>query len=702
MIKKIALFLFLGPVLLITLSAMTLRDNPARPTVGEPRQTDHEGISIRYYVSGPINAEPIVLLASYARSGSDFNELVTAINLAGYRTSVLQARGIDGSDLPDWDVSLLDYADDVAAVLDQERLAEPLTIVGHAFGNRIARAFSSRYPHKVRSLVLLAAGDSAPPTETRNDIFKILANILPDSIRVSALQRAFFAPDHRAPDYWIRGWYPRAGLAQGNATATTPQDQWVSGGQAPMLVVQPEHDAAAANGAKKLRLMHPDRVTVMGLEDAGHAILPEQPQRVSQLVLDHLSSRLTPSIIGDPLSGDSLFDSVEKYSNFGDHRTGGKADRATTDWLLGELNAAGFALEPQVFTLNQFFPDSQVLQLADRQVDVFPHWFPLATEVPVQAPLASLEDRFLAGRIAYVAPDKAGAWYRLRPAQLAADAAARGALALVIAVPHPSKEIYVTNAAPPHLQQPLPIPTVVVAALDHHRIQQSLDAGVSAVLTSRGKTQQVQARNLLAHYPLKPIPGRAWVVISSPISGWFTCAGERGSGVALWLGLARWIVEHGPGEYNWLFVANSGHELDFMGAHHSLKKMPPPEDVRLWLHLGASIAARQWSEQEGQLTPLDRVHQYNRMYGDSALMPLIVHAFTGVPDLEILPNSELNRGHSELGSIANAGYTAMGFVGSHRFFHTPNDTPVVTDAALLAPYGKALKQLAKALIQASD
>ncbi|MEP4147681.1 MAG: alpha/beta hydrolase [Halioglobus sp.] len=289
MIKKFALALLSIALFIGISSILVLRDNPARPAIGESRHADNHGINIQYYVSGPRQADVVVLLASYARSGSDFNELVGEINRAGYRTLVLQARGIDGTDLHDFDVTLFDYADDLASVLEQERLFTPVTLVGHAFGNRIARAFASRYPQRARSLLLLAAGDSGPPTNVRNDIFKILVRCLPESIRSRALHRAFFAPDNDAPSYWMQGWYPRAGIAQGKATASTPLAQWASGGRAPMLVVQPANDAAAPDGAEKLKRLHPDRVTVVILENAGHATLPEQPEEVSLIVLDHLT-----------------------------------------------------------------------------------------------------------------------------------------------------------------------------------------------------------------------------------------------------------------------------------------------------------------------------------------------------------------------------------------------------------------------------
>lgn len=291
MIRKCVLALIGCTIIIAVLGFVALRDNPARPVIGEPREADNHGVILRYYVSGPDDRGVVVLLPSYARSGSDFNELVERVNLAGYRTLVLQARGIDGTELPGYNLTLFDYADDLAAVLDHEALLAPVVLIGHAFGNRIARSFASRYPARVRSLVLLAAGDGGPPADVRNDIFKILLSFLPDSTRSGALHRAFFAPDNRAPDYWMTGWYPRAGLAQGRATASTPLAQWSSGGTAPMLVVQPAQDAAAPRGAEKLKQLYPDRVKIVNLENAGHAILPEQPKEIARIVLGHLESQ---------------------------------------------------------------------------------------------------------------------------------------------------------------------------------------------------------------------------------------------------------------------------------------------------------------------------------------------------------------------------------------------------------------------------
>lgn len=237
MLKRLAIIFTVVVAATAGVVSYSLKDNPARIVSGHEKIIERHGMAIQYFISGPEHGETLVLQASYARSGSDFNELVAHLNRAGYRTLIMQARGVDGTGLPSLRTTLFDYADDLAAVISVEGIRQPFTMIGHAFGNRIARAFSSRHPDSVRSLVLLAAGDSAPPPEVRNAIFKILVKIWPESSRSTALHQAFFAPGNQAPRYWVKGWYPRAGLAQGRATATTKADQWAHGGTAEMLII---------------------------------------------------------------------------------------------------------------------------------------------------------------------------------------------------------------------------------------------------------------------------------------------------------------------------------------------------------------------------------------------------------------------------------------------------------------------------------
>ena len=409
------------------------------------------------------------------------------------------------------------------------------------------------------------------------------------------------------------------------------------------------------------------------------------------LALQTACTSVTPG--GAPLSGERLFERVERYADFGEHRTGGAADRGTSRWLDDELSSFGFAVERQPFVVRQFFPEEQQLELEGRSLSVFPHWLPKASTAPIRAQLAPLSDDDLAAKIAFLAPENAGEWFSVRPSALAEEAARKGARALVIALPHPSREIYATNAAPPYLEEELPIPTVILAASDAPHVAATMKSKLPAILVSTGSHRSVEATNVIAHHPQVPIDGAPWVVISTPTSGWFQCAGERGTGIALFLGLAEWVASREAASgFNWLFVANSGHELSFAGAHHSMELAPAPPDVRAWLHLGASIGARKWTEGGDALEPLEQAHEFNQFFHTPQLEPTAVAVFSTIPDLEVLPVAELQRAHSELGEILHVGYPAAGFVGPHRFFHTRKDTPEVTSPALLEPYGAALRE----------
>jgi hypothetical protein len=75
------------------------------------------------------------------------------------------------------------------------------------------------------------------------------------------------------------------------------------------------------------------------------------------------------------------------------------------------------------------------------------------------------------------------------------------------------------------------------------------------------------------------------------------------------------------------------------------------------------------------------------------LFSVVSRAFYRVPSLQMLSAKGLDQRQSELATIIATGYRAFGLVGSHHFFHTPQDTPAVTSAQLLAPYGEALRRL---------
>ncbi|MCH2169646.1 alpha/beta hydrolase [Myxococcota bacterium] len=266
----------------------------ARAMSGQTGQVDREGRSIGYASSG--SGTIVVMLASMGRSASDLNELGARLVEAGYRTLAIDAPGI-GASGTNWSAppSVHDYAADIEYVLRAAGLpeGERVFVLGHAYGNRIARAFATDFPDRVEATILLAAGGRVPGTAAAHESFpKIFDPTLPNSVRAEAVGEAFFAQGNRVPDEWISGWYGATMLAQVEALQRASADRWWPGGRAPILVVQPGEDALAppANAAL-LRDEFPHRVRVVEIPKAGHALLPEQPQAVAKAVLEFLEAQ---------------------------------------------------------------------------------------------------------------------------------------------------------------------------------------------------------------------------------------------------------------------------------------------------------------------------------------------------------------------------------------------------------------------------
>jgi pimeloyl-ACP methyl ester carboxylesterase len=228
----------------------------------------------------------IVLLPSLGRGASDFDPIAARLAQAGYRVLRPQPRGIGRSSGPLTGIDLHDYAADVGAVIAHEDKG-PAFVVGHAFGNRVARMLATDRPELVRAIGLVAAniGKAPSPPEVRAAIRNSADASLPDAERLKALRFAFFAPGND-PREWLEGWYPDVLAAERIAGDRTSREEDFAGGKAPILYLQPDHDPLAhVEDAKAYREQFGDRVTVVVIERSSHAVIAEQPNAVSAVLI---------------------------------------------------------------------------------------------------------------------------------------------------------------------------------------------------------------------------------------------------------------------------------------------------------------------------------------------------------------------------------------------------------------------------------
>jgi pimeloyl-ACP methyl ester carboxylesterase len=247
-----------------------------------------DGGRLAYELFGE-NGDTVVLVPSLGRGGSDFAELASALAENGYTAVTVDPRGVGESAGPSGDLTMHDLAADVASVIESLG-REPVHAVGHAFGNRVVRCLATDRPELVRTVTLLAAGGMVDPAAAiREAGLRCFQLHLPDAERLDAVQAAFFSPGNDA-SVWRDGWWPGAAAIQGKANFATPVEDWWEAGSAPLLVVQGLDDATApvANGYA-LREQMGDRVKLVDIADAGHALLPEQPFAIERAVLAFLA-----------------------------------------------------------------------------------------------------------------------------------------------------------------------------------------------------------------------------------------------------------------------------------------------------------------------------------------------------------------------------------------------------------------------------
>jgi pimeloyl-ACP methyl ester carboxylesterase len=229
---------------------------------------------------------PIVLLPSLGRGASDFDAIADRLAAASFRVLRPEPRGIGASRGPMTGIDLHTYAADIAAVIEHDG-SGPAFVVGHAFGNRVARMLAVDRPDLVRAVSLVAANvGHAPSPPVVREAIKASANpSLPDAERLQALQFAFFAPGHDARS-WLAGWHPEVLVAQRIAGDRTSRQEDYAAGNAPILYLQPDHDPLAhVEDAEAYARQFGARVTVVVIERASHAVIAEQPEAVSAALI---------------------------------------------------------------------------------------------------------------------------------------------------------------------------------------------------------------------------------------------------------------------------------------------------------------------------------------------------------------------------------------------------------------------------------
>jgi pimeloyl-ACP methyl ester carboxylesterase len=237
----------------------------------------YDSVAIDVIVDG--QGPAIVLLPSLARDSEDYDAVAEGLAAAGFRVLRPQPRGIGASTGPLTGISLHDFANDVAHVVTALGGGRAV-IVGHAYGNWVARMTAVDHPDLVCGIVIAAAAAKQFAPELSAAINVAGDPSKPAEDRLKALRFAFFAPGSD-PRGWLEGWHPQVRDAQRAAVAAVKQSDWWSGGTAPLLDLQADQDPfKPAEKRNEMKDEFGARVTVALIPGASHALIPEQPKAV--------------------------------------------------------------------------------------------------------------------------------------------------------------------------------------------------------------------------------------------------------------------------------------------------------------------------------------------------------------------------------------------------------------------------------------
>jgi hypothetical protein len=355
--------------------------------------------------------------------------------------------------------------------------------------------------------------------------------------------------------------------------------------------------------------------------------------------------------------GRELFDVVTRYAAIGQHRTGTPADARTIEWFRDLVLAAGASRVEILPYRFERYEASFGVCIGGAEVPAFPLFYEGFGTVCTRHPaIASIDTRLPEGSL--------NAWL----AEFTGEALRAGAAAGVLATRAPGGRLCAINRPPGRKSG---LPTLCVAGAESGRLRTE-----PIELWMKASRHDGSSANVLARFgdPDDPRP----VMVTTPLSGWFECAGERGTGIAIAVALAAELA----GRYTVVLAATTGHELGYLGAKHlAAAGAVEPHAV---IHIGSSIAAAGEPDAASGLglTPeIDVI--LNPASGREAIRQMSEPLGVTVRAPPVATDPGGWQGESEC--WAHLGVPMISIAGYAPLFHTRDDVPAsATSPSLMA------------------
>lgn len=367
---------------------------------------------------------------------------------------------------------------------------------------------------------------------------------------------------------------------------------------------------------------------------------------------------------------------VREYDGQGDHRTGTNVDHSSARWLAAQARELGATARLEGFAVKRVDPVSCCVRIAGRRIEGVPFFDGGFTDG--QGVAGTLGPLGSAAAIGLATIDTSMAAPSGGPGPLLESIRSSGHAAVVLVTKGKRPGLSLSNAS--RFGQPSGLPVIQVSDGECEWLAQRAARGAGAVVVAEIARKATRAYNVTVELAGTD-PNLDPVVISTPRSGWWQCAGERGGGIACWLEALRGLAS-APSARRCVFVAVTGHELGLLGLRNYLARRPSLlRHCYRWLHFGANLGAPR--------QPL-RLQASDESLAEWAVSRL-ESCGVSVGACSIRPPAP--RGEASLVQAGGVRYVAP-ICGSEVFHHPSDRWPEAIDTADLARIASAFSSLA--------
>ncbi len=211
-------------------------------------------------------------------------------------------RGFGESSMTPGTVSMEQFADDLAGILDQLGVTEPVTLCGLSMGGYIAWQFVRKYPDRLKALILCdtkASPDSPEAVENRHKLAAsvlkhgvgVVAQAMPEKLFAQATLQNQTAIVDRCKEMMLAA-DPEGIAAALRGMAERPDmSELLPRISVPTLVIVGEEDQITTVEEMRQMAASIPQATFVEVPNAGHMSPMERPEQVNAALEEFLSKR---------------------------------------------------------------------------------------------------------------------------------------------------------------------------------------------------------------------------------------------------------------------------------------------------------------------------------------------------------------------------------------------------------------------------